>query len=169
MSARSHIILIGALAAVLCTTADQSKVRKCEVAAKFLNKGFTGQQIRFSVCYAQRNNFQSSLHFKKIGHEIQDKMYLYGMFPITEQWCSTECTVSNSVCGLHCDEMLDEDIENDLLCLKTIFRSKWHEPFLSYARQMEDSLHDCMETVLNDCCIRGPGGVTKDCVPIFDG
>lgn len=166
MSLASKFTIIFSLLAYILVNAMPSKL-KCEIAEKFLNKGFNQNQIRFSVCYAEIRNFSSLAYYQE---HYDEPLIFYGLFPITIPWCATaNISVENSICKTDCNRMLDNDIEDDVMCIKEIFNANLTGAFLNYMNAEKRYFQKCMTTVLDECCFSGPGGQTKDCQPIFNG
>lgn len=170
VSAMSVILKYSALISLLAyviTNTIPLKLSKCEIATQFRNKGFNQHDLRFSLCYAQLKKFEfSALAYYK--EKNSKAILLYGMFPITTPWCANSTTSAEmSICKSDCQQMLDNDIEDDILCLKKIFSVNLTEPFSNYMQHEKKIAKKCMTSILDECCFSGTGGQTDDCQPIF--
>nr|XP_022900216.1 uncharacterized protein LOC111413461 [Onthophagus taurus] len=84
----------------------------CELANELLNKyNFPQDQIATWVCIAFKESSYNTAEVSEDGHD-------FGLFQIDNQyWCSPPGTG----CGVSCDQLLDDDISDDVKCVKTIF------------------------------------------------
>lgn len=97
---------------ILLVTLGNCKVfNNCELSRTLINYGLPRHQIATWVCIAFK---ESSYNTQAINHSSN----CYGLFQISQQyWCSP-----GAGCGLSCTNLIDDDISDDVKCVKTIFR-----------------------------------------------
>ncbi|XP_071051658.1 uncharacterized protein [Onthophagus taurus] len=84
----------------------------CELANELLNKyNFPQDQIATWVCIAYKESSYNTAAKSQDGHD-------FGLFQIDNTyWCSPPGTG----CGVSCDQLLNDDISDDVKCVKTIY------------------------------------------------
>lgn len=101
------------------TTKKTGRVyERCELARDLVFKyGMEQQKVATWVCIAER---ESNFNTSAIGRLNRDGSEDHGLFQISDiYWCSP--TGIGGVCGLSCDNLEDDDITDDVNCMKTIY------------------------------------------------
>ncbi|XP_005994444.2 lysozyme C, milk isozyme-like [Latimeria chalumnae] len=99
---------------------------RCELAAILKNasmEGYEGYSIRTLVCMASiKSNLDSELVTKL--NDTEDS-YGCGIFQINSwKWCVKNSTAGQNLCNTDCDEFQDDDITDDIECLKLILQDE---------------------------------------------
>lgn len=154
--------LLLTLSAYIVVVAEPIELKHCDLGEEFFKGGFNQYQARFSVCYAQTKNYDASdltaYHFN------DDRIFFYGMFPITEPFCAK--IAEDSVCGISCRH---QNSSAAVLCMKHVFEANLSDMVSSYLKREEVKLSNCMRTIFDECRFSGPGGQTVNGQPIFYG
>ncbi|CAH0546602.1 unnamed protein product [Brassicogethes aeneus] len=109
---KTTLVLTIALALFLACNAKQFS--KCELARHLLQQNVEKWQIGTWVCIAQH---ESNLSTTAINRKTDD----YGIFQISSlYWCNH--ARAGKGCGLSCNSLLDDDIHDDIQCVKRIFK-----------------------------------------------
>uniref|UniRef100_A0A240PMQ9 Lysozyme n=1 Tax=Anopheles atroparvus TaxID=41427 RepID=A0A240PMQ9_ANOAO len=91
---------------------------KCELARVLFNNGFPKSQIPDWLCIAQN---ESGYNTAALNTKNTNGSMDYGMFQINNKyWCSTTSTPGKD-CNITCAKLLDDNILDDLTCIRTIF------------------------------------------------
>jgi C-type lysozyme/alpha-lactalbumin family len=87
---------------------------KCELAKELYEiYGVPFEKIGTYVCIAER---QSNFNTQALGQGSY-----YGIYQISsEYWCDNTGFTSGKACGLHCNNLLDDNLSDDLQCMRTI-------------------------------------------------
>ncbi|KAM5289232.1 alpha-lactalbumin [Ctenodactylus gundi] len=66
----------------------------------------------------------------------------YGLFQISDKdWCeSSQSPQSRNLCGISCDEFLDDDLTNDIMCAKKILEREGIDRWLAHKPLCSDLL-----------------------------
>ncbi|XP_013112603.2 uncharacterized protein LOC106090823 isoform X1 [Stomoxys calcitrans] len=106
--------------ACFCCVFVRAKIYdRCELARE-LHYGYhlPLQQIATWVCIAQR---ESLFNTAAVGRLNSDGSADHGLFQISDlYWCS-HGGYAGKACNLRCNDLLDNDISNDVRCIKTIY------------------------------------------------
>lgn len=94
---------------------------RCELAHKLYNvHGFSYQSTAKFVCIAQH---ESNLNTEAVGRLNLDGSLDHGIFQISDiYWCSR--WGSGKGCNLSCSQLQNNDISDDVECLKIIFNEQ---------------------------------------------
>lgn len=84
--------------------------KNCELAHQLVKYGLPRDQIATWVCIAFR---ESTYNTEAISYS-----HCYGLFQICREWW---CSPPGKGCGVKCTQLLDDDIEDDVKCVKTVF------------------------------------------------
>lgn len=111
---RNYFCLVFALTTMVDINAKVYK--KCELARELLvQHEFPKSQIATWVCIAYR---ESRLNTSAVNEYSGD----HGLFQINQNfWCSPPG--KGQACGISCTSLEDDDIEDDVACVKRIFRA----------------------------------------------
>uniref|UniRef100_A0A2M3ZY71 Putative lysozyme n=2 Tax=Anopheles triannulatus TaxID=58253 RepID=A0A2M3ZY71_9DIPT len=91
--------------------------RKCELARIMQNNGFPREQLRDWMCLVQK---ESGFNTSAINHN-RGGTTDYGLFQINNRyWCDSSYGAND--CKITCKSLLDDDIVNDLQCVKRIYK-----------------------------------------------
>ncbi|XP_053953679.1 uncharacterized protein LOC128860282 isoform X1 [Anastrepha ludens] len=108
------------------STHKRGKVyERCELAQELYYKHkMPMEQIPTWVCIAQHeSNFDTSA----VGHLNTDGSADHGLFQISDlYWCSHDRYSGGKACGLQCTKLLDNDITDDVRCIKRIHSEHTH-------------------------------------------
>ncbi|XP_055531056.1 uncharacterized protein LOC129721947 [Wyeomyia smithii] len=113
------VIVFGVFASVLLARngADGRVYKRCELARELALKQVPEDQIADWLCIAEHgSNFNSSavnLKYKRFGGSAY-----YGIFQISDLY---GCLRSSSICGLTCADLKDDEVEDDIDCMRRIF------------------------------------------------
>lgn len=109
------ILQIAAIVFLAVVPLSQSKVyKKCELARELSeNHGISSDDLAIFVCIAEN---QSNFNTEAIGQGIY-----YGIFQMSNEfWCNTYDSYDNKACEVDCDKLIDDDLSDDLQCMRTI-------------------------------------------------
>lgn len=113
------LLLAVALAALaLCADPAAAKVYdRCELANELLHRhGMSADEVPIWVCIARH---ESEFNTQAVGHVGEGGDH--GIFQVSDiYWCSH--SGRGKACGMSCSELLDDDISNDVACVKKIHR-----------------------------------------------
>lgn len=105
---------VSAIVIVLVTaTLLEAKVyEKCELAKELSEvHGMSWEDVATYVCIAER---QSNFNTQAVGEGLY-----YGMYQMSSEfWCDNY--YAGKACNLHCSSLIDDDISDDLSCMRTI-------------------------------------------------
>nr|ADM33941.1 lysozyme [Scylla paramamosain]QCC62348.1 c-type lysozyme [Scylla paramamosain] len=109
---------------VTCATLVVGKIfTKCELASDLENRyGVAKEDVKKWVCIAQ---FESTFNTAAINHHNYDHSKDFGLFQLNSRyWCGDK---GKNVCKMPCTALLDDDLTNDVQCMKKIIREteKW--------------------------------------------
>ncbi|XP_045115264.1 lysozyme C-like isoform X1 [Portunus trituberculatus] len=109
---------------VMCASLVVGKIYdKCDLADELERKhGVSKEDVKKWVCIAQyESTFNTKAHNKQNSDGSQD----YGLFQLNNKyWCGN---THKNECNMPCEALLDEDITDDVRCMKKIIREteKW--------------------------------------------
>ncbi|GJQ79421.1 putative alpha-lactalbumin/lysozyme C [Trypoxylus dichotomus] len=99
------------LVLMLVTYVHCKVFNNCELARELLNYGLPKHEIGTWVCIAFK---ESSYRTNVINYSSN----CYGLFQIRQEyWCSP----GGNACGVPCSNLLDDNIYDDVKCVKTIY------------------------------------------------
>lgn len=106
-------VRISAIIVALIYFVDAKVYEKCELARELRDRHFIAMdQIGIYVCIAER---QSNLNTEAVGQGLY-----YGMYQLSSEfWC--DVNYAGKACGVHCSSLVDDDIADDLNCVRTIY------------------------------------------------
>lgn len=116
----NQAIFVAIVAAVVvlpdrCT--DGRVYKRCELARELALKQVSEDQIGDWLCIAQHgsklNTSAVNLKYKRFGGSAY-----YGIFQISDLY---GCLKSSSICGLTCADLKDDDVEDDIDCMRKIY------------------------------------------------
>ncbi|XP_054733545.1 uncharacterized protein LOC129241315 [Anastrepha obliqua] len=138
------------------STHKRGKVyERCELAQELYYKHkMPMEQIPTWVCIAQHeSNFDTSA----VGHLNADGSADHGLFQISDlYWCSHDRYSGGKACGLQCTKLLDNDITDDVRCIKRIHSEHTHiagDGFTAwsvYNRNCRNQQYDLIASCFND-------------------
>ncbi|GJQ79420.1 putative C-Type lysozyme [Trypoxylus dichotomus] len=103
-------IIIGLNTSFLIVTSGKI-FDKCELASQLIKYGLPKDQIATWVCIVFK---ESSYNTAAINYSSG----CYGLFQICEQWW---CSPPGKVCNMKCTKLLDDNLADDIKCVKTIY------------------------------------------------
>ncbi|KTF76121.1 hypothetical protein cypCar_00038117 [Cyprinus carpio] len=105
------MLLAFALALLVCSVTEGRIMNKCELKAKLDAAQF--QQITVMEETITVNSLITR-HTNAVRH-------LYGVFQLSDQWaCDSGMNPSLNVCNMTCSALTDDDVTDDIACLKTL-------------------------------------------------
>uniref|UniRef100_A0A671TL55 lysozyme n=1 Tax=Sparus aurata TaxID=8175 RepID=A0A671TL55_SPAAU len=122
-------LVVFLLAALGCSPAEGRDVTRCELRdqlkAAIPDKAEDNWSRCFSsllpsvVCHAQ---FASGFNTSAPPHVDANIWTLYGLFQLSNHLvCSDGESPSPNICGMSCSQLLDEDTDDDISCVSTLF------------------------------------------------
>uniref|UniRef100_A0A8C2F8Z1 lysozyme n=1 Tax=Cyprinus carpio TaxID=7962 RepID=A0A8C2F8Z1_CYPCA len=100
------MLLAFALALLVCSVTEGRIMNKCELKAK-LDVPTKGPQ--------------GSDHETRPNTATNAVRHLYGVFQLSDQWaCDSGMNPSLNVCNMTCSALTDDDVTDDIACLKTL-------------------------------------------------
>ncbi|XP_058800191.1 uncharacterized protein LOC131669376 [Phymastichus coffea] len=117
-SERGNILLLAFTFYLISRHCTSARIlSQCDATKELIKAGIQRTFISNFVCVMKtESNFNTA---KKIGpgHKAS---YSYGIFQISsDKWCSAYRP--GGICNKHCNDFLDDDIQDDIVCAKTIF------------------------------------------------
>lgn len=95
---------------------DGATYTKCELANILLSNGVPSSEVASWVCIAEHES-----GFRTAKKTYSNGIASYGIFQIGDgRWCNTGNTINE--CDINCENLLDNDIENDIECVQTIYK-----------------------------------------------
>ncbi|XP_043216152.1 lysozyme P-like [Amphibalanus amphitrite] len=121
--ARARCVLLGVL---LCATLHQSTARqmdKCQLARELMRHGMPEHELADWLCLADH---ESRYDTGAVGRLNGDRTVDHGLFQISDlYWCDWSREEPQrsyrNLCRASCDDFRDDDITNDLACVRQIF------------------------------------------------
>uniref|UniRef100_A0A8C1NG44 lysozyme n=1 Tax=Cyprinus carpio TaxID=7962 RepID=A0A8C1NG44_CYPCA len=93
------MLLAFALALLVCSVTEGRIMNKCELKAKL----------------------DGSDHETRPNTDTNAVRHLYGVFQLSDQWaCDSGMNPSLNVCNMTCSALTDDDVTDDIACLKTL-------------------------------------------------
>ncbi|XP_016056516.1 PREDICTED: lysozyme C, milk isozyme-like [Miniopterus natalensis] len=116
-------ILIISLLSCFFAAHNAKVFSKCELAHKLKAQGmdgFHGYNLANWVCMAQyESDFNTQVVNKKNANGSSD----YGLFQLNNKWwCKDNKYPSANACNIMCSKFLDDDINDDIRCIKRVVR-----------------------------------------------
>lgn len=146
---------------------------KCKLARKLSSSGFRNSEIRSTLCYGSLSDYNNQFLV------IMNNETFYGLLAIHEPWCAPSSHESPvSTCNVYCKYMLDDNLRNDINCLRKIVHGngRWSTEFKQfYDTNSLINMSECEKTVLDDCGLSNdtdrnrilppavPPGLPKEC------
>lgn len=117
LSQKTTIVLLALACYLTCQQASARILTKCQAAKELSTANIDRTFISNFVCVMQNDgNFNTSLKTGP-GHKAS---YSYGIFQISsDEWCSA--FRPGGICNKHCNDFLDDDIQDDIVCAEKIF------------------------------------------------
>ncbi|XP_054859817.1 lysozyme C, milk isozyme-like [Eublepharis macularius] len=108
---------------LLISVNEAKRLDRCEL-TWFLKKGdmdgYYGTTIGDWICLAF---YGSRFNTKSLGGRNPDGGRNYGIFQINSRWwCSTQKGRKSNGCNAYCGDFIDDDIRDDIACVKIIAR-----------------------------------------------
>ncbi|XP_053215747.1 lysozyme C, milk isozyme-like isoform X3 [Podarcis raffonei] len=102
---------------------ETRKFEDCELFYKLRDlglDGFRGIDVKQYVCMA---GFPANYNTEY--YETEEGVPHYGLFHLSgQEWCFNERRPSQNKCNISCDYLLDDDIADDVRCLKKVITEK---------------------------------------------
>lgn len=127
------------------------KYERCELIRELIKKHKFEHEYAAKVsCIAEASGFETySQRVSNNERQINNYNIIFqtphwGIFGITPKWCSG--TGGSSICLMHCDKLLDDDITDDIECLMQIIEGldDW-EVLINFKCEWRRLLHGCSE------------------------
>uniref|UniRef100_A0A9J8BC03 lysozyme n=1 Tax=Cyprinus carpio carpio TaxID=630221 RepID=A0A9J8BC03_CYPCA len=123
------MLLAFALALLVCSVTEGRIMNKCELkakldAAQFQQITVMEETITVNSLITRRESlfFSFSLRLQEAKlHYTNAVRHLYGVFQLSDQWaCDSGMNPSLNVCNMTCSALTDDDVTDDIACLKTL-------------------------------------------------
>ncbi|XP_068223066.1 lysozyme C-like [Palaemon carinicauda] len=114
-----NLLCIVILVSAVTTDTLAKRFEKCELATVLENKHkMPREEVKNWVCIAQ---YESTFNTEAINHANWDGSKDYGLFQLNNKyWCGEES--GKNECNMPCSALLDDDLTDDLACIKKIIR-----------------------------------------------
>ncbi|XP_053227164.1 lysozyme C-like [Podarcis raffonei] len=116
---------------LLMVANETRKFEDCELFYKLRDlglDGFRGIDVKQYVCMA---GFPANYNTEY--YETEEGVPHYGLFHLSgQEWCFNERRPSQNKCNISCDYLLDDDIADDVRCLKKVITEKGLEYWRHY-------------------------------------
>ncbi|XP_053215746.1 lysozyme C, milk isozyme-like isoform X2 [Podarcis raffonei] len=113
---------------------ETRKFEDCELFYKLRDlglDGFRGIDVKQYVCMA---GFPANYNTEY--YETEEGVPHYGLFHLSgQEWCFNERRPSQNKCNISCDYLLDDDIADDVRCLKKVITEKGLDTLSSKLQQ----------------------------------
>ncbi|XP_056319024.1 sperm acrosome-associated protein 5 [Danio aesculapii] len=115
-----------------CELKEKLEATQIEVIRAMGDKMIVEELISRLVCKASMTGFNTSLVKTIIVNPNPLNIFstrrlvwrLYGLFQLSDQWaCDSGLTPSLNVCNISCSDLIDDDVTDDIACLKTVISS----------------------------------------------
>ncbi|XP_017209867.1 lysozyme C-2-like [Danio rerio] len=115
-----------------CELKERLEAAQIKVIRAMGDKMTVGELISRLVCKASGTGFNTSLVETIIANSNPLNIFstrrlvwrLYGLFQLSDQWaCDSGLTPSLNVCNISCSDLIDDDVTDDIACLKTVINS----------------------------------------------
>ncbi|XP_008047116.1 sperm acrosome-associated protein 5-like [Carlito syrichta] len=122
MQVQGTVVLI--LATLMVATVDAKIYERCELAKKLEKAGlnsYKGYSIGDWLCMA---HYESGFDTSFVDHNL-DGSSDYGIFQLNSAWwCDNGVTPTQNLCQMHCQDLLNRHILDDIMCAKRIIASQ---------------------------------------------
>lgn len=150
-SVRGSLLRYSLLLSIIIAVCHGRHFEKCKLAQKLSSNGFLAAEIRTTMCYGSLGEYNNQFLVT-----MRNATY-YGLFAIHEPWCASgKLDISESLCNVYCNDMLDDHLRSDINCLRKIFdaNGRWSAEYKDfYESNSLIDMKECELTILDDCSL----------------